>query len=90
MSHIIDRGNGWLLTQQRENGSWDGPDPLVATGMVRQGWILKKGMQGKGPSTEASIDYLLTCLQPDGGMYLNASMAMNQTSISLLVLAVCA
>ena len=90
VSHIIDRGNGWLLTQQRENGSWDGPDPLVATGMAMLALGVDPEERHAGQKAlplRRGIDYLLTCLQPDGGMYLNASMAMNQTSISLLVLA---
>ena len=89
VSHIIDRGNGWLLTQQRENGSWDGPDPLVATGMAMLALGVDPEERHAGQKAlplRRGIDYLLTCLQPDGGMYLNASMAMNQTSISLLVL----
>ena len=90
VSHIIDRGNGWLLTQQRENGSWDGPDSLVATGMAMLALGVDPEERHAGQKAlplRRGIDYLLTCLQPDGGMYLNASMAMNQTSISLLVLA---
>lgn len=90
VSHIIDRGNSWLLTQQRENGSWDGPDPLVATGMAMLALGVDPEERHAGQKTlplRRGSDFLLTFVQPDGGMYLNASMAMNQTAISLLVLA---
>jgi len=89
VQHAVDKGLGWLEKNQSTNGYWSSPDyPAISA-------LALAAFQLKAVGTEETIEseavkrgyaYLMTCVQPDGGIY-RKDLAGYNTSVSLTALA---
>ena len=85
VEHSIDLGLRWLEQSQLEDGSWSsypGITALVVTSFLRS----PKGYtEENNAAVYDGIQYLLSCVQPDGGIYLHDMPGYN-TSVALIAL----
>lgn len=85
----IDKGWGWLQKSQDSNGVWSTPDHPAITALALAAYQLQPGRRGQKASPAAvkkGYAYLMSCVQPDGGIYRKDLPSYN-TSISLVALA---
>jgi squalene-hopene/tetraprenyl-beta-curcumene cyclase len=83
--HSIRQGIDFLLASQQEGGSWDhhpGMTGLALTALLRSPDGLT---EWNTPGIERGLDFILGCVQPDGGIYLQELPSYN-TSICLMAL----
>jgi squalene-hopene/tetraprenyl-beta-curcumene cyclase len=85
VEHSIDVGLKWLEQSQMEDGSWSsypGITALVVTAFLRspQGYT-----EENNTAVYDGIQYLLSCVQSDGGMYLHDMPGYN-TSVAIIAL----
>lgn len=88
--HAIDKGLAWLAKNQDTNGFWSLPEQPAITALAL--FAFKSPGAGRDQSTEPAAvkkgyAYLLSCVQPDGGIYRKDLQAYN-TSIALMALMV--
>jgi squalene-hopene/tetraprenyl-beta-curcumene cyclase len=89
VQHAIDKGLIWLEKSQDTNGCWSSPDYPAITGLALAAFELQRLGREPGPEPAAvkrGYAYLLSCIQPDGGIYRKDLQSYN-TSISLMALA---
>lgn len=68
----INRGLDWLAAQQRPNGAWSNTNFPALTALPLQAFL--KGSHRKRDSvTRTALEYILPCVQPDGGIYRNVA-----------------
>ncbi len=67
----LDRGYEWLRTQQNENGAWSNPAMPALTGLAV--WALTRDPEINRDAIERGVDYLLRCVQENGGIYVEPS-----------------
>jgi len=66
----LNRGLDWLVAQQKPDGSWSNPDFPALTGLAL--WALaRSGEPGRKPATDRAVQYILSCVQTNGGIYRN-------------------
>ena len=87
---MIDRGANWIIDHQRPDGSWGSfaGDPGI-TAMALKSIIdgPRAYREEDGPFISASVKYLLSFQQPDGGVYIPDQGLMNyKTSVAVLAL----
>ncbi len=87
---MIDRGANWIIDRQRPDGSWGSfaGDPGI-TAMALKSIIdgPRAYREEDGPFISASVKYLLSLQQPDGGVYIPDQGLMNyKTSVAILAL----
>jgi squalene-hopene/tetraprenyl-beta-curcumene cyclase len=86
VQHAVDVGRAWLYSKQNTNGSWSLSEHPALTALVLT------ALTGASPSTpapaavEKGYAYLLSCVQPDGGIYGKDLQSYN-TSVVLSALA---
>jgi len=83
--HSIRAGLKYLETQQLDDGSWDhhpGITALAVAAFLRGPDTL---MEWNCPAVKRGIEFILACVQPDGGIYLKELPAYN-TSVCLVAL----
>jgi len=88
---MMDSGIKWLLEQQNENGSFAAVEHMepAVTGLAVRAMAVSP-FRNELMKTEAfkkALDFLLSCVQPDGGIYLDPWAANYHTSIALSALA---
>lgn len=66
----IQRGLDWLAAHQHDNGSWSNTNFPALTALAVKAFLNGEHPRKK-PVVRAGIDYLLSCVQPDGGIYKN-------------------
>lgn len=85
----IDRGLAWLVKQQAEDGHWSMPQNPALTAlavMALVGEPTGKNAASPPKPVEDGYAYILSCVQPDGGIY-KEGLGNYNTSISLTALA---
>lgn len=63
----IDRAEAWLLKNQSEEGHWSNPYFPALTALPL--WALAMGGDVEGDHIDAAVDYLLSCVHPDGAIF---------------------
>lgn len=63
----INRGIDWLLAQQQPNGHWSNPEFPALTALPL--WALVNGGCTDTNAINRAIDYILTCVHPDGAIF---------------------
>lgn len=64
----IARGLDWLALQQKEDGSWSDSNFPALTALALQAF-LKGTHPRKKEICDKAVKYILSCVQPDGGIY---------------------
>ena len=88
IQHAIDKSIRWLQTQQSTNGSWSTDDQPAITALVLSACMNEPSAALRSqppPFIQRGYDYLLGCVQPDGGIYRTNLLNYN-TSLSLMAL----
>lgn len=85
LQHAIDRGLRFLVTNQNANGWWSTEEHPAVTALVLTAF---KGdpsgkYSGAHPQLDKGYAYLLSCVQPDGGIH-RSNLVTYNTSISML------
>lgn len=89
---MIEKSIDYLRAQQdADTGGWSIPEgegrphlPAI-TGLVVSGMLMDPGISADDPSVARGVDYLLSFLQPDGGIY-DGILASYNTSIAVSAL----
>ncbi|MEO5802333.1 MAG: cycloartenol synthase, partial [Verrucomicrobiota bacterium] len=86
VQHAIDQGISWLGKNQNTNGYWSTADHPAVTALALTAFM---GVPGERVQTNASVNkgyaFLLSCVQPDGGIYQKELQNYN-TALGLLAL----
>lgn len=88
VEHSVDRGLKWLQTQQNPQGYWSQPEHPALTALALTALMRDPSGQIKAkPSLGITkgYEYLLKCVQPDGGIYVK-DMANYNTSVAMTAL----
>lgn len=88
VQHAIDRGLEWLQSNQNMNGYWTTADQPAVTALALVAF--KGDPQGRfkelePPWLRKGYDYILSCVQPDGGIH-RTNLVTYNTSIAMLAL----
>ncbi len=86
--HAISNGLGWLERHQDTNGVWSTPDYPAITALGVAAFRMQPGARDAREEpvpVKRGYDFLLRCVQPDGGIYLKELPSYN-TSVSLMAL----
>jgi squalene-hopene/tetraprenyl-beta-curcumene cyclase len=84
--HAIERGSAWLEARQNTNGCWSSPDHPALTALVLTALIGPSPGKSATPAIDKGYAYVLSCVQPDGGIYQKEVQSYN-TSVVLSALA---
>lgn len=88
LQHAIERGLGWLAKNQSPGGYWSQPDHPALTALVLTAYMGEPTgrMRSNPPEfVHKGYQYLLNCVQPDGGIYVR-DMTNYNTSVSMMAL----
>ncbi len=88
IDHAIDKGLKWLKSMQDPKGFWSQPEYPALSGLVLTAYMGDPQNRFIGDSPEfikKGYDYILKCVQPDGGIYVTGLGNYN-TSVSLMAL----
>ena len=88
VQHAIDRGLEWLQANQNTNGYWTTPDEPAVTALVLVAFKGDPRARFKDPEPawlRNGYDYILSCVQRDGGIH-RTNLATYNTSIAMLAL----
>jgi squalene-hopene/tetraprenyl-beta-curcumene cyclase len=83
--HAIQRGCAWLEARQNTNGCWSSPDHPALTALVLTALIGPSPGNSATPAIDKGYAYVLSCVQPDGGIYKTEMQSYN-TSVVLSAL----
>ncbi len=89
VQHAINKGLGWLEKNQTTDGFWSTADLPAITALGVAAFRLQPGAREQAAQPEPvrkAYAYLLSCVQPDGGIYRKDLPSYN-TSVSLMALA---
>jgi squalene-hopene/tetraprenyl-beta-curcumene cyclase len=88
MQRAIDRGLEWLEKNQNTNGFWSTADQPAVTALALVAFKGDPRNRFKDPEPawiRKGYDYVLSCVQPDGGIH-RTNLVTYNTSISMLAL----
>ncbi len=88
VARAIAKGLAWLEKHQETNGCWSTPDHPAVSALVL--YAYKGSPEGRAAGTNPAYiargyEYLLSCAQPDGGIY-RTDLPSYNTSVSLMAL----
>src|SRR5580700_1658664 len=83
--HAVEKGRAWLEARQYTNGWWSSPDHPALTALVLTALLGPSPEKAASPNIEKGYAFLLSCVQPDGGIYKNELQSYN-TSVVLSTL----
>jgi len=83
--HAIEKGRSWLETKQNAGNYWSSPEHPALTALVLTALLGPSPGTSTSPAIEKGYDYLLSCVQPDGGIYTKDLQSYN-TSVVLSAL----
>lgn len=87
VQHSIDKGLAWLQQNQNTNGYWSEADNPGISALALEAFELSPGNDptSEPAEVERGHRYLLSCVQPDGGIYRKQLQSYN-TSVALVAL----
>ena len=85
--HALDRGAAWLVANQDAKGHWSTPDHPAMTALAL---VALRGAGATNAPAEVEAlrkgeEFLLSCAQPDGGIY-RKELANYNTALSMMAL----
>ena len=83
--HAIEKGLAWLEKSQNTNGFWSTPDHPALTALVLDAFEIRpeREAQPEPDAVKKGYGYLMSCVQPDGGIY-RKELASYNTSVALM------
>jgi squalene-hopene/tetraprenyl-beta-curcumene cyclase len=85
VQHAIEKCCAWLAAKQNTNGYWSSPEHPAVTALVLTSLVGPSRGTSASPAVEKGYAYLLSCVQPDGGIY-NKELQSYNTSVALTAL----
>jgi squalene-hopene/tetraprenyl-beta-curcumene cyclase len=88
IQNAADKGVRWLRSQQNTNGAWSNPDHPAVTALALTACLGEpSGAVRKNPPefVKRGYEFLLSCVQPDGGIYRSGLQNYN-TSLAVMAL----
>ena len=89
LARAIDRGSDFLLRNQSEDGTWSDADYTAVTSLALvalQGDPEEHHAARKAPFLYKGYQYLMSSVQPNGGLYRINTLMNYNTSVSLMAL----
>ena len=84
IQRALEKGNDFLKTAQHTNGWWSTPDHPSVTALALSAWQGEPGARLKNfPEAKKGYAFVLSCVQPDGGIYVT-NLANYNTSICMM------
>jgi squalene-hopene/tetraprenyl-beta-curcumene cyclase len=83
--HAIEKGCAWLETKQTASNYWSSPEHPAVTALVLTALVGPSPEKTASPAIEKGYAYLLSWVQPDGGIY-NKDLQSYNTSVALSAL----
>jgi len=88
VQHSLERGLRWLQEQQHSKGYWSQPDHPALTALALTAFMREPSgrLRAEPPEfIQKGYNYLLKCVQPDGGIYVT-DLSNYNTSIAMMAL----
>jgi len=88
IAHAVERGLRWLASRQDPNGYWSQPDHPALSALVLTALMGETSGRLKADPPDhvrKGYEYLLQCVQPDGGIYVK-DLSNYNTSVSMMAL----
>ena len=88
VQHSIDRGLAWLKTQRQKEGFWSESNYPALTALPLSAMLLDPSRDRSAAlpkETEASLDWLVSLVKQDGGIY-GKGLGNYNTSVSMMAL----
>ena len=88
IQRALDKGTAWLVANQNSNGWWSASDHPAVTALALsalQGDPGSRATPARRAALKKGYAYLLSSVQPDGGIYVT-NLANYNTSLSLMAL----
>lgn len=87
IQQAIDRGLAWLAANQNTNGWWSTPDHPAVTALALMAWAGRpEGSPAPAPTgLKRGHDFLLQCVQPEGGIH-RSNLVTYNTALSMMAL----
>ena len=88
VQRALDKGVFWLLANQNSNGWWSTPDHPAVTALALsalQGEPQPRATKARTAALKSGHAFLLSCAQPDGGIY-QTNLPNYNTSLALMAL----
>ena len=88
VQRALDQGTRWLLANQHSNGWWSTPDHPAVTALALsalQGDPAGRATPAKTAALKQGYAFLLSCVQPDGGIY-QTNLPNYNTALSMMAL----
>src|SRR5687768_11223015 len=86
IQRALERGNDFLKTSQHSNGWWSTPDHPSVTALALSAWLGEPQRRWQNRAeTRKGFAFVVSCAQPDGGIYVT-NLANYNTSISMMAL----
>lgn len=86
VQHAIGKGRAWLESQQNAGHYWSQADHPALTALVLTALTGPSAKAPASPAIEKGYDYIVSCAQADGGIYVKEVQSYN-TSVALSALA---
>jgi squalene-hopene/tetraprenyl-beta-curcumene cyclase len=86
VQRAFEKGNDFLRAAQNSNGWWSTPDHPSVTALALSAMMGEPGTRLKNsPEIKKGYAFILSCVKPDGGIYVT-NLANYNTSISMMTL----
>jgi squalene-hopene/tetraprenyl-beta-curcumene cyclase len=84
LQRAIEKGLDYLKTSQNSNGWWSTPDHPSVTALALSAFMGEpQGRYASAPQVNKGYAFVLSCVRPDGGIYVT-NLANYNTSISMM------
>lgn len=85
VEHAVEKGRSWLESKQTAGHYWSQAEHPALTALVLTALVGPSPGTTTSPAIEKGYDYLISCVQPDGGIYVKEVQSYN-TSVVLSTL----
>ena len=83
----LDRGARWLIRHQDESGAWSNREFPALTGLAI--WALVGAGQPDSPAVDRGIGYIVSCIRPDGSIWVEPTAERRGGGLSNYNTALC-
>ena len=84
--HATEKGAGWLVKNQTDQGYWSTPDQPAVTGLAVLALQSQELDDDEKGALKKAYKFILSCVKPDGSIHNGKGLVNYNTSICLLAL----